>query len=150
MANDVAAIALTYDGTDIQAADLSIHLEIVEGLHDSPEVRGEDVVVPYLDGRVARPRRFDRRRPVLRGWVQGVGDTLALARSDFRTSMKTLNVLFDNTREPAILRAVLEDGDIARIYARPLNILVSEVIPSLVAEVSIELEAVSDWEGLGS
>lgn len=150
MSNGVAVVALTYDGDDIQESDLGIHLEIIAGLDDSPDIRGVDVTVPYLDGKVVQPRRFDHRRILLEGIVQGVSNDASSARADYRANRRALSVLFDNTRLPATLRAVLEDGDITRIEARPLSIIVVEVVPGYVGTVSVELEAVSEWEGLGS
>ena len=150
MTNQLSAIAISYDGTDVQTSDLGIHLEIVAGLDDSPDIRGQDVTVPYLDGRVVQPRRFDKRRILLEGFVRGIGASNDLARMDYRANRRVLANLFDNTGLPATLRLVLEDGDVTRIEARPLSIVAVETIPSLYANVSIELEAVSDWEGLGS
>lgn len=150
MTSGVASIGVTYDGTDLQDSDLGIFLQIVVGLDDGAEVRGQDTVIPYLDGRLARPRRFDRRRIVLEGIVQGSGSTRELGMADYRANRRTLAQLFDNARDPATLRLVLEDGDITRCEARPLSIEANEVVQSQFAYISVELEAVSDWEGLGS
>lgn len=149
MTTDLASIAVSYAGTDVQDPD-GIFLQIVAGIDDSPEVRGQDVVIPYAEGRVIRPRRFDRRRILLEGFVRGVGATDDLARIDYRGNRRTLAALFDTTRVPATLRLVLEDGDVTRVTARPLSIEAVEQVQSLYATVSVELEAVSDWEGLGS
>ena len=150
MSNDVAAVVATYDGTDVQTSDLGIHLEVIVGLDDSPDVRGQDVTVPYLDGRVVQPRRFDHRRILLEGHVQGVGDSSTAAMASYRNYRRAVAELFDNTALPATLRVVLENGDIARIEARTLSIEANEVVRGYFAFLSVELEAVSEWEGLGS
>jgi hypothetical protein len=51
------------------------------------------------------------------------------------------------TRAPAALVASLEDGTTATLICRPLNIVWDVQVPSLWANVSIELEAVDppDW-----
>lgn len=150
MTTPLATVAVEYDGTDVQTSDLGIFLEITAGLDDSAEVRGEDVTIPYSPGRLPRPRRFDRRRILLEGFVRGLGETRAEAMADYRTNRRLLAATFDPERETATLRVVLEDGDVARIDARPLSIEANEVLRSEFAYLSVELEAVSDWEGLGS
>lgn len=152
MTNTLATIALEYDGTDLQPSNLSFSLEIVAGLDDAAEVRGEDTIVPYRAGRIPRPRRFDRRRILLVGWVMGQGDDQESRRLDYRSSRRILAELFDPEAAVADLRVVVEGGDVARIECRTLpgGIDVVEIIQSEYATVTIELEAVSDWEGLGS
>jgi hypothetical protein len=150
MTTAVASIGVSFDGTDCQPSDLAFFLEIVVGFDDSPEVRGEDVTIPYADGRVARPRRFDRRRILLEGFVMGDGDDHDEQRADYRANRRTLSQLFDPTATPATLTLTLEDGSVWAITARTLSLVVTEVVQSLYATVSVELEAVSDWEAIGS
>lgn len=145
MTTPIASIALTYDETDLQPADLGFHLQLVSGLDDSPDVRGEDVTIPYLDGKLPRPRRFDHRRIVLEGHVRGLGSDEGLARANYRSSRRTLAVLFDTAREVADLVALLEDGSTATIACRPLSLIPFELVQSLEATVSVELEALEDW-----
>lgn len=150
MTTDIAAIGLEYDLVDIQDTD-GIFLQIVSGLDDGYDVRGQDVVVPSADGRVVRPRRFDRIVVVLEGYVRGVGVDQDAARMDYRANRRILADLFAPDRDVADLRVVLEDGDIARLSCRPMpSMALVEVVQSEFANVSIELEAVSRWEGLGS
>lgn len=145
MPSAAAAVGLTYDTTDLQAADLGLFLELVSGLDDSPEVRGVDVVVPYADGRTARPRRFDYRRIVLGGHVMSTGDDEDDARAVYRATRRALAILFDPTREPATLEATTEDGEVWAIEARPLSLVALTVVPGHLATVSVELEAVAEW-----
>jgi hypothetical protein len=157
MTTGVAAIPLTYDGADLQAADLSLFLEITQGLSDGLEVRGKDIVIPYRDGQWSRPRRVDTRRLVLTGHVMGVAATTEEARGTFRSIMRYLSdELFALDRDPADLVAALEFGLAATIAARPLSIVIAEQVPSEFARVSVELLSVGpDWaydpiEGSGS
>lgn len=151
VANDAATIPLTFDGIDIQFADFGIHLEIVEGLNEGPTVRGVDVIVPALDGRVARNRRADTRRIVLAGHVMGNGATQALRQADYRDNVTTIQTLFDPTGDPAALVATLETGDDWTIDARTLNVIWPhpEQVPSEFAYITIELESVTpNWSAV--
>lgn len=145
MTTPITAIGLTYDGVDLQPADLGFHLFLVSGLDDSPDVRGEDVTIPYLAGRLPRPRRFDHRRPVLEGFARGLGIDQSARRSDYRAVRRGLAELFDPARDVADLVATLEDGSIATIACRPLSLIAVETIPSEYTGLSIELEAAEDW-----
>lgn len=145
MTTELGAIGLTYDGVDLQPADLGYHLYLVSGLDDSPDVRGEDVTIPYLAGRLARPRRFDHRRIILEGFARGLGSDQATSRADYRAVRRGLAELFDPAREIADLVATLEDGSVATIAARPLSLVGIEAIPSEYAALSVELEAIEDW-----
>lgn len=146
MTTPAATIPLTYDAVDLQDADFGIFLEITQGLNDTPEVRGRDVTVPGLDGQIARNRKSHEMKLVLTGQVMGNGATEALRRSDYRTQVKFLRVLFSPKRQPALLRAPLEDGTIQSISARPLNSIWNEVVASEFAYLSVELVSVDpDW-----
>lgn len=149
MTSPVAIIGLTYDSTDLQDADLGLFLQIVHGLNETPEVRGTDWIVPGAAGRVPYPREADVLRIELGdGWVMGTGSTHGDQMADFRDTVKALRELFDPTRDPATLTALLENGDTATISARPqgASLIVNEVVPSLFAYVSVVLESVDpDW-----
>lgn len=122
MTTPIASVALTYGGTDLQPEELGFHLQIASGLDDSPDVRGDDVLIPYLPGKLPRPRRFDHRRIVLEGMVRGLGTTEAERRSDYRATRRGLAVLFDPAAVPADLVATLEDGYTATIACRALTL----------------------------
>lgn len=145
MTTDIAAIGLTYDGVDLQPSDFAFHLELVDGLDDSPDVRGEDVTIPYLAGRLPRPRRFDHRRLTLEGMARGLGTDQATSRADYRATRRGLAELFDPARDVADLVATLEDGSTATIACRPLVLNPVEIVQSEYAELSVSLEAVEDW-----
>jgi hypothetical protein len=143
--NAVAIIGLTYDGTDIQAADFGVFLELVRGLNEPPAVRGVDLIVPSRAGRIVRNREADALTIELRGYVMGSGSTEALQRISFRTNAKIVRALFDTSAEPADLVASLEDSTTATISARTLNSIWDQTDP-WTAAVSIELESVDpEW-----
>lgn len=148
MSTSVAVIALTYDGTDIQLADLSILLQIVRGLNEPPSVRGIDTTVPALAGRVEGNRINDIVDIELRGHItfDPAQTVLANARLSFRAKAKAMRLLFASNRARANLVATLEDGSTATISARPMpGVIWTETIPGEYAEVSYPLEGYGDW-----
>lgn len=152
MTSPVAAIGVTYDGTDLQQSDLGLFLEIVTGLWEGPEVRGQDVVVPSLAGRIPRNRVGDYRRIELRGHVQGQGADTDARRTDYVGKLDILVDLFDPTRDPAALVATMPDGTQRTIDCRPLPSLA--IVPGAYMEwsgVSVVLESVDpNWSAVGS
>lgn len=153
MTSAVASIGVSYSGTDLQDADLGVFLEIVSGMAaDGLDVRGVDVVVPGLTGRIARGRRLDTRRIELRGHVMGQGSTQDDRQADYRDSMDALAALFDPSASPDSLVLTMEDSSTRTIEARPLpGMMVEVVVPSEFAYVSIVLESVSPtWVPGGS
>lgn len=146
MSSAAATIPLTYDAIDLQDLDLGIFLEITEGLNETGEVRGRDVVVPSLAGQTARNRKFHQLKVVLTGIVRGNGTGQDDRQADYRQQSRYLRTLFDPARLPADLVLTTEDGAIATIAARPLNTIWNELVKSEFAQVSIELLAVGDWE----
>jgi hypothetical protein len=151
MTSGAVSIPLTFDGVDIQDLD-GLHLEIVQGLNESPTVRGEDVTIPSADGQTYRPRRFHERRILLSGFVRGDGAAQSDRRADYRQNVKSMQALFSTTAAPADLVATLEDGTTATIVCRTLSVLSVERVPSEWADLSIELLALEDWayEVIGS
>ena len=144
MTSPIVTIALTYAASDVQDLD-GRHLEITQGLGDSPTVRGTDVTVPGAAGQTARPRRFHERRILLTGFVRGSGATEADRQADYRTNVRAMLALFDATAAPADLVATLEDDATATIAARTLSVATVERVPGEWADVSIELLAVEEW-----
>ena len=146
MTTPLASIGLTYDAVDLQAADLSIFLEITSGLNEVAAVRGKDVLVPSADGQFARNRRKDHLDILLTGVVIGNGVDQAGRRAAYRASSRFLRDLFDPSRMPAALVASLEDGDTATILARPVNSIWNEIVKSEYAKISVALYSVApDW-----
>lgn len=144
MTNALAAIPLTFDGTDIQEDPIGLFLEIVRGLNEPMTVRGTDTIVPSLTGRIARNRKGDRLLIELRGLVIGNGATHALQKADFAAQRQIVRALFDTKADPAPLVATLEDATTATINARTLNVVWIQG-GDFDAEISVELEAVEDW-----
>lgn len=147
MSNGAATLPLEIDGTDVQQDPIGIFLELVRGLNEGPSVRGEDDIVPSLEGRIALNRVGDTWRLEVRGWIAGVGATGALQRASYRALASQVRTLFDPRRDPVAVVVSLEDGSVATIMARPLPTpLWTEHVPGFLAEVSFELEAVEDWD----
>ena len=147
MSNNAATLPLTVDGTDVQQDPIGIFLELVRGLNEGPSVRGEDDIVPSLEGRTALNRVGDTWRLEIRGWIAGVGATGALQRASYRALATQVRELFDPRLDPYSVSVILEDGGVASIMARPLPTpLWDELVPGYLARVSYELEAVEDWE----
>lgn len=152
MPNAVAVIGLTFRAADLQRSDFSVFLEIIKGLNDLPSVRGTDVVVPGLTGRIVRNRVADKRDIVLSGFVRGVGGspTESSDRAAFRVVMDEMRTLFDPTLTPGDLIATLENGSTARIAARTLNLIEDNQLPTL-SKINVELESVApNWSTPGN
>ena len=154
MANALATelSSLTFDGVDLQRSNLTIHLEVTQGLWELPEVRGEDSIVPGLNGRIPRNRVRDRRMIVLAGWVQGTGANETDRLASFTNLMDELDNLFRpdmfvSTADP-ILTGTAWDGTTRSIAARPISLLPGPSPIPGVRPVTVTLEAVEpDWTG---
>lgn len=146
MTSALAAIGLTYDGTDLQDP-AGIFLEVTRGLFETGDTRGVDVTVPGLDGQVVRPRRFHERRIQLAGFVRGDGLDQATRRADFWNNLDILRALFDETGLPKPTVAIMPDGTTRTCDARTLpdGRIVVEQVQSEFATVSIEMVALEDW-----
>lgn len=81
MANAVAVIGLTYDGTDVQDSAFGIFLELIHGLNEVPSVRGVDLIVPARAYRFVRNRVADVTRIELRGIVTGIAAPVTAAET---------------------------------------------------------------------
>lgn len=152
MTSPVATVGVEYDGFDCQQVDLQIFIEIIKGLNEVPSVRGTDSIVPALAGRAEGLRINDVLKIELAGFVRAdpALTTAADQQASYRTNMDTVRGLFATNRLRADLVATLEDGTQRTISARPLNMIVQEVIASIFVYVSIELEGYDDWGPVGS
>lgn len=153
MTNALATIGLTYDATDLQTSDLQVFLEIVHGLNETPSVRGVDIVVPGLAGRIEGNRINDVLVIQLEGLIRADPSetTTDGAQASYRDNVQAVRTLFAPARLRAELVATLEDGTAFSIMARPMpGMIWTEPIKSEVAHVSIELEAYGDWTAVGS
>lgn len=150
MANTLPAelTSLTFDGVDLQRSDLSIHFDITKGLNDGLAVRGEDTVVPGLDGQIPRNRKRDHREIELLGRLMGVGTTLEQQLADLQASLDELEEAFAADGSPAVLSGVARDGSTRTILARVISggfVVGPEEAPGTRA-VSVALTSVvPDW-----
>lgn len=78
---------------------LNIHLDLV-GYNESARVRGEDVVIPGLAGRVVMNRVKDIYRFNLEGYVQGTGDDPDERALSWRINTDALMAVMDLSLAP--------------------------------------------------
>lgn len=155
MASEVVTHGITYRGTDcvtISSGQVRICLRLTSGLYSGLAVRGKDVLVPGLAGRIAGNRVRDRRTLEVEGFVQGVGSTEDARRADFETAMQTVDGLFDPTLAAGTLVVALQGGGTASIQARtlPETLEADAAIPSRL-DLKFRLEAIgADWSIDGS
>lgn len=123
MANPGWSTNLTANGVDLTTSDNRIMLRLVRGLDDLAEVRGKDVIVPGLTGRIIRNRVKDRLVVEAAGWVMGTGVGEAAQRADFRAIVDEIRALMDPTLSPYAIVAILEDASTRTIMARPTNVV---------------------------
>lgn len=148
MTNPAAVIGLTYSGTDVQLADFSIFLEIKQGFDETPQVRGSDIVVPALAGRLTGSRVNDVLPIVLEGIVGAdpAMTTTATARTSCQAKRATVRSLFASNRARATLVATPPSAVAVSISARPMpGMIWTELIAGELYRVSIELEGYGDW-----
>ncbi len=148
MTSPVAPVGLTYAAQDLQASDLSVFFEIIAGLGEPPSVRGVDVIVPALDGRVEGNRKNDILHIELEGYVGAAASATNTQdrRESFQANRAAVRVLFATNRARAALVATLEDGATQlTIDARPMNMIWTTIVGSELAKVNIELEGYGDW-----
>lgn len=153
MTTPVGIVGLTYNAHDLQTSDLTIFLQIVRGLAETPTVRGVDTTIPALAGRVEGNRVNDVLSIELAGWVRAAPSetTTEGARDSYQANRSLVRSIFRPSQARADLIATLEDGSQITISARPMpGILWQERVPSEFAEVSIELEGYDDWTTVGS
>lgn len=112
-------VNLTYKATDLHDFP-RIYFQIVEGGPDSsPEVRGEDRIIPYRRGQVYGNRRAHRLPIMLRGWVSGEGATESEQRADTAAARQELATLFDVEGGAGTLSVETEDGTTWEVEAFP-------------------------------
>lgn len=151
MTNNLAVIKLSAYRSDIgfvslQADDLSIHLEIAEGLDGGIARRGEDDFVPFRAGRRRTQRWPDARPIVLNGYVM---DTEASPLVGYRTAMDRLLAIFCESSEALLLIATLEDGSVRWVETWHPNIVAPATEDGApgIKRVSIEVSGDPYWLG---
>jgi hypothetical protein len=146
----VVLASLTFDSVDLQRSDLSVHLDIVAGLNDGLDVRGQDTVIPTATGRTPRTRKGDVRHILLAGVLQGTGSTEAVRLASWQNLRDELEAVFDPTADPATLVGMANDGTWRSIEARTVAIVWNPSTVFGVGELSISLDAADPtWEITG-
>jgi hypothetical protein len=143
MPSAIAAIPLTVQGVDVQRADLSLFLEVAEGLGAGASVRGGDVLVPGLPGQRSRNRIQNVLSLELAGWIK------AASLAAYRDLVQEVNLLFRPSRGPVELSATLEDGTVVTIPARaefPFS-WGDEVGPTRRVRIGLEATDPPYWRG---
>lgn len=112
MPTPIASIPITVAGADVQRADLSLFLEISEGLGAGASVRGGDVLVPGLPGQRSRNRIQNVLNGELAGWIK------APSLAAYRDDISFLTELFRPSAGPRTIEATLEDGTVISIPVR--------------------------------
>lgn len=150
MPNNIPArlTSLTFDSTDLQRSDLSVHFDIV---FDTLDVRGQDTIVPSAAGRTARNRKADVRHIGLRGVIQGTGASEAARLSSWQNLRDEIEALFDPTADPATLAGTGHDSSSRSILARTAPGLVwsDDGVPGLETVTVVLDSVVPDWTVTG-
>ncbi len=147
----VRLTSLTFKGTDIQRSNLELHCDIVSGLNDGIELRGEDTVIPGAEGMMARTRVKNLRRVILRATIQPVGTDEDDRLAAWQTLRDEMETLFDPTVE-GTLAGVANDGSTRSIDVRPEDGWVWEETAAVGVETAVILMTAVDpnWQVSGS
>jgi hypothetical protein len=152
MTHPAIPVSIVADGVDLTRSDMRILMMVTKGLNEVPEVRGEDTVVPSLNGRIPRNRRQDRLVIEAQGWVMGAGASETAQLTDFRGLIESIRDLMNRVQDPYNLSVIDEAGTTHTITARPIDLVVGDMrIPSY-REVTCVWESVdaADWGVSGS
>jgi len=152
MAHAAVATAIVANGTDLTRSDGRLIFYVTRGLDEVPEVRGEDTIVPSLNGRIPRSRRLDRFPIEAMGWVMGAGSGETAQRTDFVSLMESLRDLMNPVVDPYNIVVTREDGTTRTITARPLNIVWDPIVIPTFRSGTLQWESVdaADWGVAGS
>lgn len=154
MPSNVAVVRdLEYDATDLQDFP-RIFLEIHEGgPWWTPETRGDDSTVPRRTGQIERARKAHRLPILLKGRVQGEGDTEDEQRADTFAALLELVALFDPVLPARTLSCTLPTGQTATISARA-EVFVPEANPRIPTTLEVQARLIAidppEWELGGS
>lgn len=101
-------------------------LDIVKGLHEPSEVRGQDFVSPGREGQYVGNRVHHVRNILIEGYISGMGDSLADRQEDFHTKTAAILATLDRALTPGTLEVDggdygLPDGDVWSIEARCMD-----------------------------
>lgn len=147
VANAALATSIVANGVDLTRSDGRLLFYVTRGIDDVPEVRGQDVIVPGLGGRIPMNRRLDRLIVEAHGMVMGAGADETAQRVDFRSLIESLRDLMNPSSDPYNVVITVEDGSTRTITARPLNIVWSDIMIPTYREGSLQWESVdfADW-----
>jgi len=136
------------------------YFDLLEGLpgHESPEVRGEDVIAPGREGRYVGNRVNDRQELLVEGFIRGFGATPQERTDDWHANSQLILAVFALDLSPGTLLAEPGSngylglaGD-AEITARTLELMPGPITNRMSHQTwSIKLESVHlDWWQLDS
>lgn len=138
---------LVYRSTELR--DLTVRrcwFSVDSGWYDGITVRGVDVVIPGKSGRTVQTRIDDLRVIHLSGIVVGTDE------ANWKAVLSTLEGIFDPALDPADLVVSAPYLGLAAgtrtIAARTVDYRTVDVVPSLVTEYDVTLNAIGsppDW-----
>ena len=139
--------SITANGTDLTRSDGRLIFRVTRGINEVPEVRGQDVIVPGLGGRIPMTRRLDRLIIEAAGMVMGAGADETVQRADFRALVEILRDVMNPASDPYQLVVTVEDGTTRTITARPQNIVWGDDDIPTYRTASLQWESVdaADW-----
>lgn len=117
---------LEYRSFGISGEDDDICIDLIEGMWQPVQVRGQDWVVPKLEGLIWGNRRRDRITFTLGGFIRGSGADPTARLEDFNANVQAVMTVMDPEAAPGDLVASqgylgLATGDVATIEARVRN-----------------------------
>ncbi len=134
-----------FEGFELQTKAYNVDRGASAGIGLPPR-RGENLSVPFLDGRRHVDKHFDQRVITLNMWVRGVDPQTGIppaAREQERQLLHdhidTLNQLFGSRTAPGALRLVFPDGSIRQAQAEVVDALHFVRDNSRFARFSVDL-----------
>jgi hypothetical protein len=117
---------LEYRDFGISGEDDDICIDLTEGMWQPYQVRGQDWVVPKLEGKIWGNRRRDSMILPLAGFIRGSGGTATERLEDFNTNVLAVMAVMDTEAQPGTLKAStgylgLSSGAEATIECRVRN-----------------------------
>lgn len=103
-----------------------ICIDLLEGFFLFPQIRGQDWIVPRLDGEQPGNRRKGKLIIPAAGYIRGAGSTPAQRLEDFNLNVQTVITALDPTLGVGVITLAagylgLASGDTATISARCRN-----------------------------
>lgn len=147
-------MSLTHRGVNLisvgPTSPSGLKLQLVQGFGGGLSVRGRDIIVPGLEGRIWMPRKADVRSLLIEGWVIGEEP------EDWRFYTDVFHSIFDPSLAPGEIAVTgpylgVEAGVTYTIDARTLNAMPGPILGGTrFQRWSVELESVDpDWASSG-